>query len=188
MRATGLVHLMAVALLCTGTSCVGILSSRDPSSNPESEPPRSWPSAIQFVFQDTSAGRVRHTTRIEFDNGRAVQAVTNRDLVLANQGRDLTTPWYRLAPSSEGPLNVRVLLEHPDGSRTEADYPVPVRRDLFYEVFVAVYKRDPNSPPWVGMPMEERGYSLNPGAAGQIGDSLWIAYRVHSRECFACPR
>jgi hypothetical protein len=186
MKAIGVIHLIAAAMLCTSASCVGILSSRDTSSNPESEPSRSWPSAIQFVFPDTGAGRVHHTTRIEFDDGRAVQVVTNRDLVPASQGR-LTTPWYRLVPPGEGPLNVRVLLKHPDGSRTEANYPLPVRRDLFFEVFAAVYKRDPNAPPWIGMPMDERGFPLNTTAA-QAGDSLWIAFRVYSRECFGCPR
>jgi hypothetical protein len=188
MRAVGVIRYLAAALLCTSASCVGILSSRDTSSNPESEPPRSWPSAIQFVFDDTASGRVHHTTRIQFHDGRAVREVTNRDLVRAHQGRVVITPWYRLVPPSAGPLNVRVLLEHRDGSRTEADYPLPVRRDLFYEVFAAVTKRDPNSPPWIGMPMEERGYPLHPGAAAQAGDSLWIAFRVHSRDCYGCPR
>jgi hypothetical protein len=70
---------------------------------------------------------------------------------------------------------------HPDGSRTEANYPLPVHRDLFYEVFAAVYKRDPNSPPWVGMPMGELGFPLNTAGA-QAGDSLWVTFRVYSQE------
>jgi hypothetical protein len=79
------------------------------------------------------------------------------------------------------------MLGHPDGSRTDANYPLPVRRDLFYEVFAGVYTRDPNALPWVGMPVGERGFPLNtPGAPA--GDSLWIAFVVHSRDCYGCPR
>lgn len=188
MKAVRVIHLIAVALLCTSASCVGILSSRDTGRNPESEPPRSWPSAIQFVFRDTSEEGAPHLTRIEFHDGDGVQVVTSRDLVPANQGRAPTTPWYRLVPPRRGSLNMRVLLNHRDGSRTEANYPLPARRDHFYEVFAAVYRRDPNSPPWVRMPVEERGYPLNPAAAARAGDSLWIAYRVHTRDCFGCPR
>lgn len=182
------VHLTALALLSTSMSCVGILSSRRADSNPDSEPPRSWPAAIQFQFQDTSGARAAHTTRIEFHNGNAVHAVTNRDLISANNGRDLITPWYRLSPPKKGSLNLRVWLHHPGGSRTTADYPLPVHRDNFYTVVAAVYRRDPSSPPWVGMPMELRGYPLHPAAIVRPGDSLWIAFQVRSKDCSGCVR
>jgi len=188
MRYIRAIHVSALALLGTSMSCVGILSAGRVDSNPDAEPPTSWPAAMQFVFQDTSRARAAHTTRIEFHNGKAVQAVTNRDLVSASNGRELITPWYRVSPPREGSLTLRVSLNHPGGRRTVADYPFRVERDNFYTVYAAVYKRDPNSPPWVGMPINERGYPLNPAATVQPGDSLWIAFQVHSRDCFGCPR
>lgn len=191
MRATiGIRRLTLGGVLAfTLSSCAAILSSAAPEAAPRSEPPESWPSAIQFLFQDPSVDKgVSHNSRAQFHDGTRPREVTNRDMVrVPGPALDLITPWYRLRPPAQGSVSLRVILEHADGAVTAADYLLPVHEDLFYTVYAVVGTRDPDAPRWAGMPSDLRGYPLSSPTRSSPGDSLWISHSVRSRECFACP-
>lgn len=175
---------LGAVLFCGLLGCVSFLYPRRADESTESEPPRSWSSAVTFQFSDASVHPfASHRTRIEFHDGVRPRVVTVDDLMNVRE-YDERTPWYRLRRSS---ITVRVTIEHPGGYQTVAEYPLSVERDEFYYLSALVYTRGPEPmgrPPHSHPPVS---FPLHPMAQAQPGDSLWIGYNQRGRYCFDCP-
>lgn len=176
---------LGAALLCTLPACAALLhSERAADESSDFEPPPSWSSAVTFRFSDARLHRnVNHHTRIEFHDGVRRRVVDAQDLAKEATG-DERTPWYRLRGSS---TTIKVVLEHPGGHETVAEYPLRIERDEFYYLSAYVYKHEPAPPHMVDPSRDPRSYPLHPFARAQPGDSLWILYHTNGRYCFNCP-
>lgn len=180
-------RVVVAALLCAASACAGLTPTSTDLST-AFEPPRSWDAAVLFAFGDSAfVPHADYATRIEFHDGVRQRVLTARDLFDAPTG-EKRTPWFRLRPGRSGaPVAVRVILEHPNGAQTVADYPLTVRRDEYVSLEAIVYTRDPNE--WyISMPPHRKSFPLHPSARAQAGDSLWIFHGARNRECFGCPR
>jgi hypothetical protein len=126
--------------------------------------------------------RTNYSTRVDFVSGSKARAVTHQDMFEAPNS-EVRTPWYRLWPVAH-PVTLHVTIEHPDGARTVAEYPLQVRAGEFYMVVAAVYKR--STIPFPGTIAGENSvsYPLNSRVTASPGDSLWISYYPIGRECF----
>ncbi|WP_420128908.1 hypothetical protein [Longimicrobium sp.] len=181
------VLLVATVLLC---GCSGVLHP-DPqiSTSTAFEPPSAWESAVSFSFADSTyfpnhpyAARIE--LRIEGHRGRVI---TGRDL-FTGPGGGLTTAWYRVPLPSPGSraLSLHVVLTDTSGAESSADYPLLVERDRFYEVHFGVASTRPPRPEAPPRTEGLRGYAVQPAARMQSTDSLWIAYKFRTRDCFNC--
>jgi len=169
------------------SGCAGLLQPGVSDVSTDFEPPRAWRSGIRFTLGDPviHRPRVNYATRVEFASGGPSRIVTNRELFTAPNG-EVSTPWYRLSPN-EAPILLRVTVEHPGGARTRAEYPLFVKKGEFYSVGAHVHTRRPAPSHAPYLDLNPVSYPLDPNAAAQPGDSLWISFTIAYRECFNCP-
>jgi hypothetical protein len=174
-------------MLCGITGCAGFLQPSVPDVSPHFEPPRAWGSGIRFRLGDPVIHhpRVNYTTRVEFVSGRKSRIVTNKDLFTSSNGA-VITPWYRADPM-EDPITLRITVEHSGGVKTTAEYPLFIKKGEFYSVGAHVHTRQPAPSDSPYLDINPVAFPLNPNAAAQPGDSLWVSFSVASRECFDCP-
>jgi hypothetical protein len=178
-----------VLVLASGcTTLVG--SAAGPETSTDAEPPRAWESAVLFQFRDsTSDPGLEFAARVELGGAATPRTVTGDDVYLTESNL-LRTPWYRLRlPPAElrGELMIQVVLEHPSGDRSVADYPLTITRDEFYYVSFGVGTRQAPQPHLPDRVRELRSYPVPAEARQQTSDSLWIGYYTRGRYCFSCP-
>lgn len=179
-------RMLAVTMFAAATGCTTILGpGGGGDTSRAAEPPASWESAVLFQFQDSLRDSAANfAARVELD-GRFT--VTGRDLYLTDS-HFLRSPWYRLRVAEPRHIQVRVMLEHPRGARTVAEYPILVERDEFYYVLFGVGTLEPEQPHRPYVVRELRKYAIPAEARRQPSDSLWIGYYTQGRYCFSCPR
>ncbi|HLM68548.1 MAG TPA: hypothetical protein VK358_13510 [Longimicrobium sp.] len=179
-------------VLSTASGCTTIVGpGSGGATSRAAEPPASWDSAILFQFRDAvSDPNTNFTARVELQgDATSPRTVTGHDVYLTETGF-LRTPWYRLriADLDSTRMVVRVVLDHATGGRSEAEYPLTIKRAEFYYVSFGVGTREPPRPHMPDLVQELRSYPVPAGARRLPSDSLWIGYYKAGRYCFTCPR
>jgi hypothetical protein len=179
-------YLVAAGLFAAALgSCAGLpTATLDESA--AAVPPETWDAAFAFVIpaqQDVS--RTGYGVRIIFFDGVRTRGVDGRS-VIESPYVIPQTPWYRVRPRAALSTTLRITIEHANGARTNADYPITVRPDEFYQFNIGVGQviRDDRHP---ATGVAVRGYPVNPAAGVPATDSLWIGYTKRGRNCFDCP-
>lgn len=188
----GFHRLAAVVLAAASSGCTTLMGpAGGGDTSRAAEPPASWKSAVLFQFRDSlSDPHMNFAARVELaGNGTPGRTITGRDVYLTESGF-LRTPWYRLRITNAEPerqIVIQVLLEHAVGGRTVAEYPLTIKRDVFYYVSFGVATREPPQPHLPDLMQELRSYPVPAEARRQPSDSLWIGYYTQGRYCFMCP-
>ena len=174
------------ALLSSAGGCAGLMQRGVREVSADKEPPQTWQAGVEFLLGHPvlHQPRVNYTTRVEFTSGATRRVVTNA-AVFTSPGGQVRTPWYRLRPG-EDPIALRVTVEHPGGVRTTAEYPLFVKKGEFYSVGASVYTRQPAASHLPYLDINPVSFPLNPRAAAQPGDSLWVSIYITPRDCFNC--
>jgi hypothetical protein len=175
MKAVALARLLLIGFGWSAAACAGLRqpTAQDDVSRAVGPPPESWDAAIAFYLQDS--------TRVEFFDGARTRVVTSRDGIEEALGR---TPWYRvhLRDTVVAPLQVRLVF--PGAGAATAEYPLTIRRDAFYGVWIGKTGADVRR--LIGA-REPRSYPLPPTAQSTSSDSLWIYWGARDRKCWTCP-
>lgn len=186
MNRNGLWRRLAIrVLVCGSVAGCGVMRQMGMAPTPAPAPPRSWKSAVRFVFEDRRRdAHLRPSTQVEFASGGRRWRVTERDLFVTGVG-ETRTPWYPLRPR-EQPVELYFTIVHPNGARTLAQFPLPANRGFFYYVSARVYTKRPlpGFPP-IGSG-HETPFPLHLQAEAEPGDSLWIGLAIRDG-CFDCP-
>lgn len=169
------VSLIAATVMASASACTGV---RHPTavadvSREVGPPPKDWKAAIAFYLQDS--------TQVEFFDRVRTRVVTSTEGMEEALGR---TPWYRvhLGDTLTTVLDVTVTL--PGAGVARAAYPLSVRRDAFYSVWIGISAFDARR---IISAQEPRAYPIPLAAQKTPSDSLWIYWGARSRSCWTCP-
>jgi hypothetical protein len=124
------------------------------------------------------------SVRAAFFDGVHSRTVTSRDDVWSDStfGR---TPWYRIWTADSLSTTVHVTVNFGARGSVTAEYPMVLRPDGNYTVWVLRTADNPRTT--IMGAYRARSFALPPGAAQNAADSLWIFTGTRSRRCFDCP-